>query len=180
MQPIALVTQSEEFGQPDYDILRDAQEAGLCFPCVLVSNSLYSLSITAVSAALAPVFCCVEGMITMCHANYAKRISETDESCGYSTAEIQEEHMQHCRKFCCLEECLFYNSACSLTGSTLCPDSFRKCDCLFNDGKVCGRHSECCGGMPPGAENTVKRGPFYVNSMQADTPMVLMPIMLRS
>lgn len=180
MQSIALVTQSERSGQDDINILKQTEESYPFCCCVFASLSAYSLSVTAVAAALSPVCCVVEGMITMCHANYAKRISGTDKPCGYQIADNQAEHMQCCRSLCCPTHCLCYKECCGITQNSTCPSSWIDCDCLFNDGKPCGRNSACCGGDEPQATATSKQRPFYVNSMQADTPMVLMPIMLKS
>ena len=180
MQPIALVTQSEtSLMDKDIDIWDATQDAGYCCSCAFVFYSGYKLSTTAISAALFPICCVGEGIATMVHANYAKRIMQKREACGWRIAEKEGEHMEKSRGFCCARHCLCYEMWCGVTSEPLC-ESCRDCDCLFNDNQPCGRNSACCGGDEPQATATSGQSPFYVNSMQADTPMVLMPIMLKS
>lgn len=158
----------------------DYSEGFGCFcPCAFVFGSVYKLSITAISTAVFPICCVGEGIATMVHANYAKRIMQKKEVCGWKIAEEHGEHMKISQALCCDRQCLCYGLFCDVSKKSLC-EPCRDCDCLFEDDKLFGRNSECCGGKDPQAEATSAQNAFYVNSMQADTPMVLMPIMLKS
>jgi hypothetical protein len=171
MESIALVTQSESpLVDEPFDLINWSDDYKIFCPCAFVFGFVYKLSITARNAALLPICCVGEGIVTMVHANYAKRIMKNQQVCGYTIAQKDNEHMKISRSFCCSNHCLCYELFWSC----------RECECLFEDGKVCGRNSECCGGKDPQAKATSAQSAFYVNSMQADTPMVLMPIMLKS